>query len=134
MITQVTSRFDSWISHTFAEKPQIMRWLLAHERKGSCINRVCEQLKKAEQCNIGRRFDVRRFNMLIDECAKMFSNAAVNYQHQAILSTAERNRRIDEASRFDNLEAMFAEDQKEAMSDKVTSYPGVQRVHDSDAD
>lgn len=121
---EVSQIFDSWISSKFGAKPDIARYLLRHERRPMVIQRVCEQIRIAELSNIRKRFDTSRYRMVIEACAGMFCNAAINYAEQQAMSRAEMIRRMDEASRFENLTAEFQELENETLSTKLVSRPG----------
>lgn len=125
MIIQITAEFDSWLQSKFQGKPDIQRFLLNHERKHLCIQEVLQEIRKAELSNIGGRFEVTRYKLLIHTCAQMFANVAINHKHQQLLSSAERQRRIDEDGKYDRAAEILAEAEKEALSDKIVSLPGV---------
>ena len=89
------------------------------------IQRVCEQIRIAELSNRTRKkFDAYRFRQLVEACSKMFCEAAIKYAEQKAISRAEMIRRMDEASRFETMQAEFAEMEKEIESSKLISRPG----------
>lgn len=122
----VNEIFDGFIKSKFAEKPNIMNFLLTYERKPECIKKLCEQIRLTELSNFGRKFDAQHFRYVVTEMARLFCETVLEYQEQQIMSHAERQRRIDENNRLDNLEEEWEADQKEFLDDKkVVSYPGV---------
>lgn len=125
MIAQVEPIFDGYVRRLFEPKPHIAAALLAHERKAVCVERVCDQIRRAEtSCNIGRKMNVERFRIMIEAAAKMFCENALRHLEERALSQAERTRREDEARQEKQLEAEFDEMQAEATSGKLVSHPG----------
>lgn len=130
MKAEVTQTFDAAIrEHCRKVKEQnraeITRALLEHERKDVCVQRVCDQIRDAEnKCNIGGRLELKRFKLLIDAAAVMFCDAALEHMKQRTISQAERQRRIDEANRIQNIEQEFEEEQKDLTDPRIKSYPG----------
>ena len=120
---QVTEVFNSFIIHTF--KSHVIRdFLLTHERKPVVIEKICEQVRKAEMSNIGRKFEIRRFTQLIEAASRMFADAALKNAEEKALSHAEMVRRMDESIRMENIEAEFESLQLEAESPVLVSRPG----------
>jgi hypothetical protein len=123
MRDKVTTIFDGCLRRIFHPKPELMAYLLKHERKGVCIERVCEQITAAEQrCNIGGALSVERFTVLIETAAKMFANMALEHAKEQALSQAETMRRRHEADRIKRAEELAADLEKEALSTRVTSF------------
>lgn len=88
------------------------------------IVKVCEQINLAEHSNYSKKFDTAKHSFLIFECVKLFSDIALKYAKEKVISRLERQRRIDEACRIDNIAAEFEADQKEFESKKIVSRPG----------
>lgn len=126
----VTIEFDSRVRHVCRNlkehsRDEIISALLNHERKPSCIDKVCEQLRDAEmKCNIGGEFKVKRFLPLIHCAADMFCNLALTHLKEQAISNAERQRKIDEANRIANIEQEFEAEQKDLTDPRIKSYPG----------
>ena len=121
---EVAQVFDSWLSAKFHGKPDVAKYLLRHERRPMVIQKVCEQIRIAELSNIRRRFNTARYRQIIEACAGMFASAAVKYAEEQAVSRAEMIRRMDEASRLENLKAEFQELENETLSTKLVSRPG----------
>lgn len=129
MKDQVTAAFDRSLRRTFETKPEILAFLHRHERKGVCIERLCEQIQAAENAaNIGGRFDVRRFEMFIDTTAMMFANAALTYAEEKAISSAEATRRQIERDKIERAQEIMNEMEKEARDLSVKSFPTVPHV------
>jgi len=120
---EVARCFDSFLVSTFKAE-SIRNYLLNHERKQVCIGKVCEQIRIAELSNLKGRFDLWRWRQVIEACAGIFANAALNHAEEKALTQAERTRRLDEACRMDNLKAEFDALAEEALSTKLVSRPG----------
>jgi hypothetical protein len=125
MREQVAAVFDGYINRKLGAMPDVCRFLLNHERKGTCIDRTVEQIRKAEgACNIGGRFDTERFRLLIETAAAMFCNLALTHAGEAALSHAERVRRIADADKMKRAEEAVADLEREATTSRLTSLPG----------
>ncbi len=97
--------FDEFIKDRFGTKPDVLNFLMQHERRDACFKGICEQVVKAELSNIGKRMDIRRVKLLTEAGARMFCDAALKHAEEKILTQAEKQRRIDDASRLENLQA-----------------------------
>lgn len=124
MIKEVEIVFNSYLRQMFSHKPEVLNFLLNHERRPKIINICCDQIMIAEKSNIAKMFDISKYRLLIGECAKLFCTAALRHAEEKALSRAEMVRRIDEANRIKNLTEEFEADQKEFGSTKIISYQG----------
>jgi hypothetical protein len=120
MIVEVTMEFDSYLIHTFKNE-SVRNFLIRHERKNVCIQNLCYQIERCERQTYSIKFDANKYRMVIKEVAKMFAHAALESAMQRELSQAEKNRRIDESCRIQQIEEQFSEDQK--LSKLTVSYP-----------
>lgn len=128
MIREVTSEFNKWIHISFQHKREIVEFLWNHERKEKCINELCNQIKICEKKGKRIKFDVFEYKMVIKETAKLFARMALKKAEEDEVSKIERQLRIDKAGEMDDIEAMFDEDQKEALSNKTISYPTTETI------
>lgn len=124
MIFEVQQVFDGYLREKFAAKPDILRFLLQHERKPLCMENLCTQIRIAELSNIGKRFNQRRYHFVICEIAKLFASAALEQVEQKLLSHAEVQRRIDEANIYETAQQCISELEKEARDTRLVSRPG----------
>ena len=92
---------------------------MKHERKQIAIDNICQEIVKAEQSNIGHKFDKRKWQTVIEAGAKMFCDAAIKFKEQQLLSEIEKQRQIDEAEKLKKAEECLEDVTKE---DKPTSY------------
>ncbi len=124
MEEQVRYIFNEWIKRKFCMMPAVVSALLNHERKERCIQRTCEQIRKGELCNIGRRMNLNSVAAMVEACAAMFCENAIKHFEEQALSAAERHRRETEADRMTQIEAEFDEMNNEAASGRLVSRPG----------
>lgn len=124
MRQQVAMAFDSVIIRAMPSQ-NLRKYLLEHERKAICVDRLCDQIQRAEQAaNIGRPFDITRFNLFIESTARMFCKTALDHAEQEALSHAEKQRQRTEAGHIEDCKAAMVDLENEATTPKITSYPG----------
>lgn len=104
----VTRRFDGHLRRIFATKPEILKFLLTHERKAKCLDNLCFQISMAELGTI--KIDARRYDRMILEVAKMFAGAALDARKVELQSAAERARRARVGQDEKELEQTLRED------------------------
>lgn len=121
---EVTLLFDAFIRRVFETKPLIRDALLRHERKVRCVQATCDQIRRGELSNIGRRLNTDRIRSLVEGCASIFCDAALRHMEEQALSSAERQRRTTEAGYLDQLKDEFREMSEEATSTRLVSRPG----------
>lgn len=124
MKERVKQHFDSWIVHKFKNEG-IRNYLLRNEHKEKCLNELCNQIQICERAQFSINFDVKKYKYVIENVANMYAKAALEKAKQDTLSNAEKQRRITEHHKMEQLEAEWEEDQKEARTDKIISYPTV---------
>jgi len=98
----VEKRFDAWIDWKFKKKlPEVCRWLKSHERKNICVDRICGEVEKMELSflNASPEKNAKRLALLVDNAAKVFCNAAIDYHDTKMLSRNEIARRSKEYDR-----------------------------------
>lgn len=120
----VEIQFDAYLKRKLETKPNVLSFLLNHERRAVAIERTKEQIHIAEHSNFGKKFNAKHVKEMIETCAAAFANAALNYKEQQLLSELEKSRLVNEATKIERYEAEFEEDQKELINGKITSRPG----------
>jgi len=111
MIQKIKERFDLKIKEVLKPKPEVMKFVLNHERKDIVLNNLCEQIQACERGIIS--FDTTKYNQVIDSVATFFSQAALQVKEADLVSYLEKQRRIDEQVKIENLEKIYNEEVKE---------------------
>jgi len=109
MLVGVEKIFDEHIRFRFLSKPDVAQYLINHERKPLVLNNLCEQVKLAENSNIGVRFNGPQFKQIVKAGADLFAKAALDYLEENLITQAEKARRISEASELDDIADCLAE-------------------------
>jgi len=111
MKADVEKRFDSTLKKTFSSKPDILKFLINHERKYLVIDNLCYQIRLAE---LGKnKLDIDKYNMLISDMARFFAQNALEYKKQQILSDNEKKRLIEESDKLKEAQDAFEQMEKE---------------------
>ena len=116
MIEDVTKRFDKAIQAKFKDKPEIQSFLLKHERKGLCINRLCEQIVRAE--NLSVMPNVQIYSNVINDVAIMFASACLKKAEEDHYSQAQRTAITKQQDDLKEAEGLLKDLEKEAVNDK----------------
>lgn len=104
MIQQVTDIFNARIKEKFAVKNEhVFRFLYNHERKDVCIGKICEQIKLVEKRLYSITFNADVYRSVIENMCDFFCLQALNHAEQQAMTSAERQRRIDESEYFDQI-------------------------------
>lgn len=107
MLVDVTVHFNNALRVKFGHKPDILKFLLEHERKDLCLKNLCNQIEIAERRGRFRLdFDVTKYILMINEMAVMFARAAVNARINELMSSAEKHRRQSEATKYDEIKSV----------------------------
>ena len=123
MISDVTRIFDAFIHEKFSgENPEAFRYLINHSHKPRCIERVCDELQMIERRTWSIAWDADRYRGVIREMAKLFCLQALEYAEQQAMTYAEKQRRISEQGRIDDIQAEFDAFEDEALNQKETSF------------
>lgn len=101
---RVKRAFDYVITTVYRDRPEVLRFLMTHERRDLAINRVTEQVRALEYGPRGVRFGVKQFNEIVHEAAKWFCIFARKQWDDSSLTSAERQRLLDEGSELERFE------------------------------
>lgn len=103
MIIGVEKIFDDHVRKQLGHKKNVADFIINHERKPEILKNICTQILTAE--HKGRRLyiDSVRFSQLIRAGADIFIGAALEQKEQSLLTQAEKQRRIDESNKLENL-------------------------------
>ena len=116
MLEDVTRRFDQALRTKFQAKTDILNFLLKHERKKLCIDRLCEQIVRAENYSINIR--VETYASIIDDIATMFAKACLQKVEEEHYSSIKRQQIMAQADHLKNAEAMLIDLEKETINEK----------------
>lgn len=108
MILEVTKVFNEALVERFSKKPEVLNFLLRHERKTRCLENLCEQIRLTE-FKATVKLDARRYRLMIRTVADLFAKAALEAKHQELLSEAEKKRIAKEADAIKEAETVLHE-------------------------
>lgn len=116
MIQEITVRFDKAIRDKFAHKHEVMNYLLKHERKSLCINRLAEQILRAEQYNIA--LSVNTYDSIIKDVALMFAKTAIEHVEQQHMSAIQKAQYRAKEDALKEAEEMLKDLEKDSLNEK----------------
>ena len=116
--------FDDSLVFRFGAKPDVLRFLLSHPRKQTCINHLCREIVKIERSSVRIIFDVSVYKKTISDVSNMFAAAALQQAEERSLSELEISRRVTEAGKIKAAEEMMTDLEKEATDPRVRSFRG----------
>lgn len=96
--SDVRKVFDETLVEKFKAQPDVLKFLIDHERKKVCLDNLCAEIIKMN----GRRLliNIVDFKDVIKSVAGMFAHQALRKAEQDALSDLERIRLKVEASRL----------------------------------
>jgi hypothetical protein len=116
MIEDVTKRFDLAIQSKFKDKPDIKNFLLKHDRKKLCINRLCEQIVRAEGMSVLP--NVAAYATVINDVAMMFAGACLKKAEEDHFSQSQRNAITRQQDALKDAEGLLKDLEKETINEK----------------
>lgn len=122
MIQQVEKQFDLFVEQ-FIPNLSMQNAIKMHERKKVCLEKLCDEIRGCESASFNINFDISKYNMIIRDVCKMFCHQVIRVLEEREISRLERQRRIDEANRMNEIEKEFQEDQKQADEARIISHP-----------
>lgn len=108
MIEAVEHVFDNRLREVFKTKPDVLKFLLNHERKKVCLENLCEQILLVDAKKNGL-LKAPQYRQLIDSIADVFASVALNAKQNELMSAAEKRRLEAEASREKTLDEEIKE-------------------------
>lgn len=124
MIADVTRIFDDYLISTLGANPSVCNFILHHERKQGCIERLCEQIKGGEAALGYRAMATKQYRVMIRGVAKMFAEACLKHAEEQALSKAELERIVREAQKVERAQEIMQELEDEATDERIVSLPG----------
>ena len=107
--------FDGEIRRVLGTKPEVMNFVLNHERKSKCIENIMQQVFIIEK----RRLKMSPITMrrLIGDVARTFAKAALTEKEQQLMSEAQKRALTAQQDYIKDAESTFLKDnEKEALS------------------
>lgn len=115
MIEDVTRRFDDAIKAKFKDKQDVQNFLLKHERKNLCINRLCEQIVRAENYSINVK--VTTYASIIGDIAMMFAKACLQKVEEDHMSSIDKFKIMAKHDNLKEAELILHDLEKETLND-----------------
>lgn len=116
MIAEIRRLFDDAIKDKLKSKPELMRIIIKHERKESCLDNIARELRAVEFSGIKMTKNTR--DQVIKDCAIMFAKAAIQHLEEREMSAMAKRKMIDDANRIKEAESMLQDITKEAINEK----------------
>ena len=116
MLEDVTKRFDQALESKFKARPDVLNFLTKHERKNLCINRLCEQIVRAENYSISIK--VETYSGIIKDIALMFANACLKKAEEDHYSQAQRTAITRQQDALKDAEGLLKDLEKDTINDK----------------
>lgn len=116
----IKERFNGWVKWKYSSDPVLETFILNHERKDLVINNLCREIDKLGLTK--HAGNMKRYAEIIDTYAGLFAKAALREREELHLSEAEKNRRISEAGKLNELEEEQKELRDEFFNPKIKSY------------
>lgn len=121
MLLDVKKIFEDYLKEKLVTKPDVLKFVLNHERKDLCIKNLCGQILIAEKKLGANRFKKKQFEYMIQSIAKAFAESAIEYKAQSIISGNERKLREQKADTIKEAEGMIKE-LEEFSEDKIKVF------------
>jgi N-methylhydantoinase B/oxoprolinase/acetone carboxylase alpha subunit len=110
----VEKLFDASLRRTLkSTKPEILRFILSHERKPKCIDSLTHQIRMLE-FSAPRMASKKNVESLIESIAALFGRNSLEEREKQIMSEAEKKRRMHEADVIKDAEQHISELEREA--------------------
>lgn len=115
--TDVRRLFDAALVEKFNQLPDVLNFLLKHERKKLCLDNLCAEIIRMN----GRKllFELDTFKQVIETTADMFARKALKLAEENTLSSIERIRRQTESDRIKNAQEVMHELEKDGVIKKI---------------
>jgi len=120
MHAQLISRaFEDRIRDKFKVNPQVVQFLLRHERRSLVEKNLAREVRIAE-LKFGTRFNLKMLRNLCFVGVDAFAHIALEHKHGQLMSEAERKAMERKSGREKDAAAWYEDEKKEALSTAVT--------------
>jgi hypothetical protein len=116
MLKDLALRFDKAIKDKFSHKPEVMNYLLKHERKLICIENLADQIIRAEKYSIAIKLST--YDTIIKDVSMMFCKAAIEHIEQQHYSAAKVAQIQRAADHLKEAESMLKDLEKDSLNEK----------------
>lgn len=123
LLLEVTTAFDKALKRLHPERSDIADFLVNHERKGMCLDRLCKQIIGAERL-MGARFRRKQLDTLIAGVAEMFSTAAIKHRDEAFMNDIQKQQALKKPKTESEIRGELQE-----MGVTISEVPTNQRTH-----
>lgn len=118
---EVEARFNAEITKKLGSKPEVLGFILNHERKPRFIETLCMEITRLQLGSPGLA-TAKNVWYLIDSLSIMFAKMALESKEQEMLSSAEKQRRHAKANELKEAEGLIAELEDEATTTTVKHF------------
>lgn len=119
MQKEVTQIFDARLRKKLATaKPEVLRFLLTHERRTLCISNICLQIQVAEKANHRVQMNRFKYKAMIEAVADMFAKNAVQAHVDSLMTAAAKGARMEQIIQADHFDKAIAQANHEAFNPK----------------
>jgi len=114
--------FDKFLEETLAPKPEILKFVLNHERKDLVLNNLCDQILRAERYNFN--FNAEKYRFIIRSMAKTFATVCLEHHRQQALSSLEKIRIRNESENIQRAQEIMDTIERESPEAQIKSFGG----------
>lgn len=111
--SDIRALFDKALVQKFKDQSEVLKFLLDHERKRVCINRLCAEIIRMN----GRKLlvELTYFEQVIETTANMFAFQALKKAEQDALSSIEKIRMRHDADTIERAKEVIREVEKDGL-------------------
>lgn len=115
MLDDVKRRFEDHLKKKLASKPEILKFILEHERKDLCLRNLVDQIRKCEGLVIN--FSAAKYDKVIKDVAILFGKAVLLHKEESLMSSSQKQRQLAKRDELKDMEQFIADVEKEAYRD-----------------
>jgi hypothetical protein len=114
MYHDVKRRFEEEITKRLSLKPEVLKFVLNHERKDVCLKNLCEQIEKCERQSFQILFDAKKYASVIKSVAVLFAKAVILHKEEKMMTEGARLKQISDHSKMQRAEEYMIDLENEA--------------------
>lgn len=116
MLSDIALRFDNALREKFKDKTEVLNFLLKHERKKMCIDKLCDEIIRAEKYSIQIR--VETYAGMIKDIAVMFASACLKHVEEAHYSSIQRQQILAKENHLKEAQWLLKDLEKDSLNEK----------------